>query len=542
MLIGMLLWACTASKNQTPPYPVVEASFDEGEHIECTDPALRSTSPMIEVSLGVEWDAQPPAGYSPVEGDWLGGEGVVVADLTGNGRLDIFIPTRDQNLYFTRDEHGVLRERTSTLPQQAYVAVGASAGDIEGDGDLDLVVLNLNHQNQLLINDGTGQFSPSMDTGFPQEFHYSPSAAWGDLNTDGMLELFVATSGRGPTEPPPWEGEMSFEVAGPNQRYTHFDNQLQSLGFPEFEPEPYSCCMALLDINKDGHQDVYAVNDFGLYVQPNMLLYGNSDGMLVHDEQSDLSIPMFGMGLAVADFNHDGFPDFVVTDWGKNWLLLSDGSGGWFDASMSRGFVATHPDQHVAWGTEIVDADNDGDLDIWVGFGQLNIPAEEQGSFDDIGLYNPRHQPDALYLQEESGQFVDVAAEWGIDRSTVTRGGVWADLNEDGFLDFVSTAVDGPVLTYMAQCDDSAWLEIELEQPGSNRFAVGAWVELWAGDTVHTRWVMNGVQLSSSAPFTLHFGLGTRETVEKIRVVWPDLTMSEWESVSTKQKIRITKQ
>ena len=326
------------------------------------------------------------------------------------------------------------------------------------------MVLNLNYTHQLLINQGDGIFSLPSNPGFPVDYHYSPSATWGDINIDGELELFVATSGKGPTEPPPWDGELSFEAAGPNQLYRYSDEQLLPISLPSLEPEPYSCCTAILDINRDGHQDMYIVNDFGLYVQPNMLLLGGADGSFSLDYASGLDIPMFGMGLAVGEINSDGYPDFVVTDWGKNWLLLSDGYGGWYDAGASLGFVAADDDQHVAWGTEMIDADNDGDLDIWVGFGQLNIPVEEQQSFDSVGLYNPRHQPDAMYLQGADGQFVDVAQQWGLDRETVTRGGVWADINHDGFLDFVSTAVDGPVQVHMAQCDDSAWLEIDLFQ------------------------------------------------------------------------------
>ena len=147
-----------------------------------------------------------------------------------------------------------------------------------------------------------------------------------------------------------------------------------------------------------------------------------------------------------------------LTSWSvigaENWLLLSDGVGQWYDGSLNLNFVAQHPDQHVGWGVEIHDVDNDGELDIWVGYGQLDV-LDVQENLDLIGLYNPREQPDALFIQKD-GVFVESAQEWGLDRTTISRGGIWADLNDDGFLDFVSPAVSGPVVAYLANCDESA--------------------------------------------------------------------------------------
>ena len=226
---------------------------------------------------------------------------------------------------------------------------------------------------------------------------------------------------------------------------------------PNHTPEPYSCCAAFIDVDLDLVQDLYIVNDFGMYVQPNQVFLGDEAGGFTPDFNSGIDVGMYGMGLAIGDVNNDEYPDFAVSDWGRNWLLLSDGFGQWYDSTMTSNFVAGEDSQQVGWGVELHDFDNDADLDIWVGYGYLNMPEEEQESFDDFGLFNPKLQPDA-FVSSGGGVFTDAASEWGIDRSTITRGGIWADLNDDGFLDFISTAIDGPVEAYLANCDDSNWV------------------------------------------------------------------------------------
>ena len=173
-----------------------------------------------------------------------------------------------------------------------------------------------------------------------------------------------------------------------------------------------------------------------------------------------------------------------------------------------RNLIAQQSDQYVAWGAEFVDVNNDGLLDAWVGYGQLDIPEEAQGDFDNLGLYNPRFQPDALYIQEPNGTFTDVAADWGINRETISRGGVWADLNRDGFMDFISPAIDGPAVAYVATCDDSTWLNVQPRQADGNRFAIGARIEVIADDTEtpQSRWILaGGTSASSGAPPEAHF-------------------------------------
>jgi hypothetical protein len=525
------------------PLPLVEASLVEGGVVSCTEDARRE-SPLQLSDMGEGWTGQDPAGWSHPEGSWTGSEGIAVGDFDGNGLLDVFRPTVDRNLLFLQQEGGTMAEEgLDHLPDDSYgTSVGASAADYDGDGDLDLFLLNADRPNALLQNQGDGSFlDASEEAGLIQDHLYSPGASWGDPDGDGDLDLLVLALGAGPQGPPPWTGDSDFVEAGSNTFYVNNgDGTFAVADLPGHDPEPYSCCAAFIDIDGDFVQDLYIVNDFGAWVQPN-LVYLNS-GNLALSQGSGLDIAMFGMGMGIGDLNGDGFPDFVVTDWNRNALLLSDGAGGWIESAAAHGLVASREGQHIAWGAEMIDADNDGDLDIWIPYGQLDIPSDVQGDFDEAGLYNPRHQPDALFLQGEDGFFSDAAAGWGIDRSTVSRGGSWADLNQDGFLDLLSPAVDGPLEAFLSECDDSAWLKVSLRMPSPNTRAIGAVAEVVAGGRTQRRWMLAGAtSVSSGGPPELHFGLGQTDRIDALRIIWPDQTISEFTDIQTRQSILVEK-
>ena len=538
----------TPNQPENSILPLVDAVVDSYGVVTCADPQKRISRPMYPATFGREWNNQPEEGYLGDE-FWAGGEGIVVDDLNEDGLLDIFVPTLDHNLLFFQQSDGSFDERSEmNLPMVDPIrTVGASVADFDGDDDLDLFLLNLVTPHQFFENIGDGQFiDRSEDIGIiqdPYDVHYTPGSTWGDPDNDGDLDLLVLTSGTGPVGPPPWEDGELFEEAGENRMYMNESGAGFLLGsLPNHDPEPYSCCAAFVDVNLDFREDLYIVNDFGMYVEPNQLLYADENFEMVPDIGSGIDMGMYGMGLAVGAFNDDEYPDFAVSDWKRNWLFLSDGFGDWYDATQQYGFVSQHPDQHIGWGVEFPDVDNDGDLDIWVGFGHLGLEDEIQVGFEQEGYFDPRYQPDSLYLQED-GQLVDVAEIWGINFDGVTRGGVWADLNNDGFLDLVVAAIDGPVKAYLANCDDSSWIRIQLRQPDTlNTRAVGARIKVTTKQGQQLRWILAGTSLSSSSPLEAHFGLGGVKLIREIEIIWPDETMTVLKDLDVNQTIRVTRE
>ena len=200
------------------------------------------------------------------------------------------------------------------------------------------------------------------------------------------------------------------------------------------------------------------------------------------------------------------------------------------------GLTSLLQEQHVGWGADFGDIDNDGDLDLLVGFGHLQQDFALQQAEQ-----NPIDQPDVLLLND-GGVFVNAGEAWGLSSTSQTRGALLVDLNGDGFLDLVRKDLAGRGEVLMGQCTENTWLVVEPRQPDhDNPLAVGARVEVLGPDTTWTAWTRTGGRsLSSSAPPTAHFGLGNLERVT-VRVTWPDGEVSIQEDISTRQRVIVTR-
>lgn len=528
--------------------PVVDATISSPGPKTCANPV--TGPPLTEAVEPSVLPEQDPASWA-TEAPILAAEGVAVGDFNGDGAADVLRPTRDRDIFYAGHlDEGMYRltevDTAAWLPDDPATAFsqGAIAADADDDGDLDVFLPRWDLEDLLLINDGSGTFRSSSAARGPMgtPLRATLGAAWGDADSDGDLDLLVLATGAGPLGPPPWQDAADFEAADPNLLLRNDGPDAWSAGaLPDLPLEPYSCCAAWVDLDDDHDRDLLVVNDFGPQVVPNLVLL-QEDGELVRQEGSGLDLPMYGMGLAVGDLNADLAPDFVAADWGRVWLTTSDGAGGWADATRAVGLEAPHPDSVVAWGNALEDVDNDGDLDLWQAFGYLDVPQGSDDSFEEAGLPNPRLQPDALFLQGDDGSFEDAAAAWGLDDDASTRGGVWTDLNRDGVLDLVVARMDGPMRLHLSQCTAAGWLTVQLRQPAPNTRALGARVLVEEGDWQALRYLQGGgVTLASSGPAEAHLGLGDRDAVDRLTVVWPDGTRSVFEDVAANQHLTITR-
>jgi hypothetical protein len=537
-----------SSDTGDPPPPEPVAVTVESEPVVCDQPQLREElGPMRLIGPGGDWAHQ-----NGLANLWslYGGQGLAVSDFDGDGWFDIFLPNADgDQLYMGRVGSEWTDESDARLPSEDDVGVGATAVDFDGDGDVDIFVAVLLAPNRLLINDGSGHFESASAPWLEGQTRLSSGSAWSDIDSDGDLDAFVANYGNWSES---WLESVPMAPADPsmdalwiNDGSGGFDNGDDR--FVGFNPiDAFTFMGGFWDVDQDGDGDLLTVNDYRFeydWAQPVRLLI-NDGGIFVDPPESvGLNLETEGMGLGVGDLNGDGLIDFAVSAAATH-LMLSDGEGGYFESAAARG-ITSSIQQQVGWGAELADLDNDGRLDLSVAYGLLPPDEVTMGPMPEIILgdrlnMNWVEQPDALYVQDLSGNFTDVAEAWGLDHTGISRGFVLADLNRDGFLDRVSRDMWGPAQMSLSRCDDSAWLSIHLKQSGANPFAIGAEVTASVGEQRWTRWVQAGsTNLSSGGPTEVHIGLGTIAQVDRLEVRWPDGAYSVLEDVQTRAKIRL---
>ena len=151
---------------------------------------------------------------------------------------------------------------------------------------------------------------------------------------------------------------------------------------------------------------------------------------------------------------------------------------------------------------------------------------------------NPRKVPNALFLWDGK-IFKDNAREWTFDRPENHRGMVVTDMNDDGYLDLLVRDINDNPFIWYSNCGDRNWVKIRLAQPGNNHYAIGARVEVSAGDLEQVRWVSAGsTSFASSGPPEVHFGLDAEETLT-VKVTWPDGLVSQVDDIAANQTLSI---
>jgi enediyne biosynthesis protein E4 len=468
---------------------------------------------------------------------WLWAGGVVVADVTGDGRLDVLSPTEPAMRLYRQTEAGTYAEDNKPFPSVALdYGTGGSVADYDGDGNLDLYLTRFARPNVLLRNLGDGAYEDmTARAGVAAGRARSMSSAWADMDRDGDLDLFVGNYGHfdesGETE------TEDFSPAEPSFLYINNGDgtfQDRSADLPQEVHDGYTYVAGWHDLNLDGWPDLYVVNDFGVAFH-NRLLWNREGTLQMDDGSAGLNLELTGMGLAVGDLSGDGRPDLLIPEWNNNVLLeYNELLDGWVDHTQDLGMVGD-PDagQLVGWGAAFADLDNDADLEALVAYGSVR--------YDNPVWENPSEQPDALFVADDQGDFTDEATAWGVADSGVGRGFMTADLNGDGFLDLVKRDLAGPDLFYLSRCDDSAWLKVRLaDSTSANTAGVGARVTVEVdGVLQHRSVIAGGTNYASAGPPEVHFGLGEADRIDSIEVLWPDGETRSYTDLATRQVVRI---
>ena len=462
----------------------------------------------------------------------LMGGGVALFDYDMDGDIDMYLTGGSQPDKLFRNEGNFVFEDVSDISgigaTQNAKTMGVAAGDFNNDGYKDLFITTTeDSHNLLLFNSGQGAFSEVSQTTGITDSAFSISATLGDYNLDGLLDIYVANY----VETPAFLYDAVGNVIGfdptcyANTLYkNNGDNTFSEVaGITDASDEGCGLATVFTDFDNDGDLDIYVANDFGEWHIPNTLLKNRSGQDRFEDVSaaSGANGAIYGMGVAVGDYDEDGDLDYYVTNLGRNLLLQNSGEGTFIDVTTQAGVEDTYDGSllSVGWGTAFIDYDNDSYLDLLVNNGE--IP-----TFDFL-KNNPLNK-NKLYRNNQGATFEDVSEQVGFDSPFRGRGLAYGDLDNDGDLDVVATVVERyPINTMHTQVyrnnapSDNAWIKINLAGKKNNRDGYGAHVKLYVGKRQLTREVDGGSSHVSQHASDVHFGLGEITEIDSVIIVWP---------------------
>jgi hypothetical protein len=477
--------------------------------------------------------------------------GVALFDYDGDGLLDIYLVNgaempslvKTGPKYYNRLFHNDGNGKFTDVTERAGVAgagygMGVAVGDYDNDGRPDLYLANVNG-NQLFHNNGDGTFTDvtakaCVSGGILRgRKMWSISAGWFDYNNDGLLDLFVSNycqwdparepvctglSGRGYCHP------NSFAPL-PNTLYRNngdgtFTDVSEETGIAAVQGKGMGVVFA--DYDGDGFMDVFVANDNS----PNLLFHnlggkrfeeaGYQAGVAYNEDGTALA----GMGADFRDVNNDGLPDIWHTAIENETfpLFLNHGAGQFLNASQSSR-IARMTRSMSGWSNGVADLDNDGWKDLFVARGNV------MDNIDAVSRHFHFAEPNSVFRNLGNGQFEDVSAAAGADfaRAAPNRGLAYGDLDNDGRIDLVVTALGQRVRVFRNVSENhNHWILLKLTGAKSNRMGIGARIRVTTGDgRQQYDEVTTSTGYAASSDPRVHFGLGDSGVVREIEIRWP---------------------
>ena len=499
------------------------------------------------------------------------GAGVALVDYDNDGDLDVFLVQggplgtagsngqRPTSRLFRNDLKMDGSSRTLRfidVTERAGVAwrgygMGTAVGDYDNDGDLDLFLTSFG-PDSLFRNNGNGTFTEVTEQAGVSDRLWSTSAAFFDYDRDGDLDLFVANY----LDFAVADNKICADALGtrdycsprlyrpvPDRLYRNegggrFTNVTDASGIVKADGAGLGVTAA--DYNGDGWLDLYVAND----ANANQLWINRRDGTF-EDEGliSGAAVnaagnPEGSMGIASGDVDSDGDEDLFVTNIiGETFVLYENDGKGSFEDARARWGIAQPTAAFTGFGTDWIDYDNDGWLDLFITNGAVNIVEALRGQ------PNPFRMKNQLFHNTGKRRFVEMTATAGpaFDRAEVGRGAAFGDVDNDGDTDIVVTNNGGPVWLLLNQtASGNHWLQVRVQQPSGNRFGLGARVGVErAGQPVLWRRIRtDGSYLSASDP-RAHFGLGGSSKIDAVVVQWPDGAQERWTAVAADRVVTL---
>jgi enediyne biosynthesis protein E4 len=476
--------------------------------------------------------------------------GVALFDFDNDGFLDIFftngarIPSLEKdsptfyNRLYRNNRDGTFTDVTERagLEGEGY-SMGVAAADFDNDGWTDLYVTGVN-RNILYRNNGDGTFTDVTEHAALSSVDengrklWSVGAAWFDYNNDGLLDLFVTNYLDWSLKTSKVCGEDGKRLSCSPSLYSGLSNLLyrnngdgtftevsELTGIAEHIGKGMS--VAVADFDDDGFIDVFVAND-----QARNFLLKNVEGRRFTEigieagvAYTEDGLPLSSMGVDFRDLNDDGRPDLIVTALGGETfpLYLNSGSG-LFESSTYPSGLGFQTIRMSGWGVGTYDFDNDGHKDLFT----ANSHVSENADFYGRDRYR---QPNALFRNLGNGRFENVTPQAGsaLQSAAAHRGSAFGDLNNDGRIDVVVSAIGEPAKVLYNVCgSENQWILIQLQGTKSNRDGIGAKIKITSDSgQVQYNHVTTAVGYASASDKRVHFGLGAARRIREIEIRWP---------------------
>jgi hypothetical protein len=533
---------------------------------------------------------------------YYNGAGVATGDVDGDGLPDLYFTSNlgPNRLYLNKGNY-----KFEDITESAGVAdsigwkTGVTMADVNGDGRLDIYVsgvdyLTMHGRNVLYVNNGDRTFTDRTKEFGLEHVGYSTQAAFFDYDGDGDLDMYLLNHSvhtergvsRAPQRTPRHSraGDRLFRNDG-----NHFVDVSEKAGIYG-GVEGYGLGIVVSDLNVDGCPDIYVANDF----QENDFLYRNNcDGTFTESIATSMGhTSRFSMGADAADFNNDGRPDLVVLDmlpereeilktsanaesfnvynlklragyhaqYARNTLQLNRGQGRFSDIGYLAGVSASD----WSWAALFADLDNDGQKDLYITNGIYRRPNDldyinyvgneavqaslaKGVSRENLTLLEKMPQirlPNSAYRNNGHLTFTNVADAWGLAQPGFSNGAVYVDLNNSGALDLVVNNINAPASIYRSHARETGnhYLTVSLRGAGANTAGIGAKVMIKHRGVMQMLEQMPTRGFQSSVDPRLHFGLGPADRIDSLVVIWPDHRFQVLTNVAADRAVTLSQQ
>ncbi|WP_276503860.1 VCBS repeat-containing protein [Terrimonas pollutisoli] len=536
---------------------------------------------------------------------YYNGGGVAVGDINNDGLADIYFTANNKGgnkLYLNKGNFAF-----EDITDKAGVAgfsdwcTGVTMADVNGDGFLDIYVstvsnkYGLNGHNELYINNRNGTFSEQSQAFGLNTSCFTTQSAFFDYDRDGDLDCYILNQSHHPhanivdtnnrKKYDSLSGDRLYrnDLNSPTKKFTDVSVQAgiyqSNLG--------YGLGLAVADINNDGWDDIYIGNDFH---ENDYYYVNNGNGTFSESSAKHFRhYSRFSMGNDVADYNNDGQLDIVTVDmlppdekvlktygsdenpdvykvkleiqgyqkqYSKNCLQRNNGNGESFsELSLMSGVSATD----WSWSSLFADFDNDSKKDLFVTSGIVKRPVdldyvrfvsdmEAKRGLSRTDKYDEEvisKMPDGsshpfLFKANDSYSFTDVSKEWGLEKMKgYFNGAAYGDLDNDGDLDMVINCIDASAVILKNNTPVKNQVSISFKGNGMNTSGIGAKAYVFTKGKLQYQQLMLTRGFQSSCDTRLHFGLDSISTIDSILIVWGDQKYQVLKNIPANKQIAV---